>query len=153
LSNLSNEQLEALGLHDERHGEDYCSNPQLSVILPFIEAFGAAEGLTPDDFEFVSYDNYTSEDCPLNPAYTSSPTIEKKPVLDDEGKPTYDDNGEQVFEEVTRPAANLDDATPLWTYYVAETEMSESSAGDYSFTPGAYQEQSNGGLGMPEPYV
>ncbi|MCR2036205.1 hypothetical protein NSA09_11880, partial [Adlercreutzia mucosicola] len=143
LTNLSSDQLKSLGIVNGR--ADFCSNPDLSLVLPFVEGFGAAGMLDNNKFKYVPYDQTTSASCPLNLGYTSKAKSRDVPImverLDDEGNVVLDANGnpimdplhedpndpsspiiyETIYDEL---ATNIDTATPLWTYHIENQDAS-----------------------------
>lgn len=52
LNNLSKAQLKYLGVGGSP-SVDYCTNPQISMLLPFIEGFGAAAGMDVNSFQYI----------------------------------------------------------------------------------------------------
>lgn len=109
LTNLSKEQMDTLGIYGRN--PDSCSNPDLSILLPFIEGFGAAGTMTPSDFAYVPYGDTLSSSHPLNENYTSTAVVEKVETT----LPT----GQVITQnKVVEYAQNLDDTKPMWTYHV-----------------------------------
>ncbi|MDE8703704.1 hypothetical protein PZH32_12165, partial [Adlercreutzia equolifaciens] len=52
LNNLNKAQLKYLGVGGSP-SVDYCANPQISMLLPFIEGFGAAAGMDVNSFQYI----------------------------------------------------------------------------------------------------
>ncbi len=144
LTNLSAEQLAALGVTGAAK-VDYCSNPQISMLLPFIEGYGAATALSDADFRYVPASEAAKPTHPLNMAYKSVAVTRDEPILDKDGNPVYildgdgnkiqktDEDGNPVFDEdgnpvwlvemdtvVVTPAQNLNAVKPMWTYRVVD---------------------------------
>ena len=122
LTNLSTDQLKTLGIVGQQG--DFCSNPDLSMVLPFIEGFGAASTMSPSSFQYVPYDQSQKSDCPLNLNYKSVAKYHEVPLLDGDGNPLVNpDTGEPFMEIVyDEYAQNLDGATPLWTWHVEKLD-------------------------------
>ena len=137
LTNLSTDQLKTLGIINGR--ADFCSNPDLSIVLPFVEGFGSAAMLDDTRFKYVPYEQSLNANCPLNLGYTSEAVSHDIPImtekLDENGDIVYDANGDPVMvelrEDMNDPdspvvyetiydslASNIDTVTPLWTYHV-----------------------------------
>lgn len=96
LTNLSNEQLAELGINAEA---DSCTNPDISAMLPFISALVPTK-----DFTYVPGNEVVGNpNNMLNDDYVSAAQ--------------KDENG-----DIIEYAHNLDDATPLWTYYLQNSD-------------------------------
>lgn len=116
LHNLSNEQWAALGGADI-YTEDYCTNPNISSILPFIEGFGPAAAMTDKNFAYVPWDD--PKRVYMDAGYVTEPTYTEIPEYDDQGNPVYelaydekgdpilDENGNQEFVYITDESGNL----------------------------------------------
>ena len=99
LTNLSSDQLKYLGIKDGT--TDFCTNPQISEILPFIEGFGAATAMSEDNFKYVDYLSSADPSCPLSLDYKDTAVVEEVPVFDEDGNPVYvletDESGNPII--------------------------------------------------------
>ena len=102
LSNLSNDQMEALGYLG--YEQDNCSNPQISQVMPAIDGYGPANMMLPGDLQYVSYEDLQADKELAKPkyGYFDWSYESKKP------------------EGSSRPAPNIDAEKPIWTYYIAD---------------------------------
>ena len=133
LTNLSTDQLKALGIVNGR--ADFCSNPDLSLVLPFVEGFGAASMMTPSSFKYVPYDVSQNSNCPLSLQYETEAkwhsedilvewpdengNLQLVPLREDMSDPTSPKITETVYDEL---AQNIDSETPLWTYHIEDQD-------------------------------
>ena len=113
LSNLSDQQMAALNYVGE---QDYCANPQISQILPYVEGFGAAQDMNDKKLKYVAYDDlFTTKESPdpNNPGQNITETVYKK---------EYEHfNWDYVStRKGNKPHSNIDNSQVLWTYYVAD---------------------------------
>ncbi len=118
LTNLSEEQMTANGYAG--YEEDVCTNPQISTMLTYIEGLGAAKSLRNTvaagdlehrPFQYVDYDTLTNSIASGSDEYSYfdwgfTTTTSINPIT---GR--------------TIPAANINNKTPLWTYYVADSDL------------------------------
>ena len=129
LSNLSAEQMEKLQY--EGYEEDMCTNPQISQVLPVVEGLGAANFLNDDTLKYVSYDTLQDDFAEYN-RYLSA-----RQTWIDNGRPAgqepklenyntkyayFDWSYISTRDEGDRYAKNIDNAQPIWTYYVANMD-------------------------------
>lgn len=103
LSNLSDAQMKALNYTG--YEQDSCANPQISQILPFVEGFGNASDLTDKTFQYVPYEEIQADRAAVVSKYDY-----------------FDWDYVAPKRGLTYP--NINNKTPLWTYYV--TEMDET---------------------------
>ncbi len=115
---------------------DFCSNPDLSIVLPFIEGFGAASTMSGKSFQYVPYAESIKTDAngkatsPLNINYRSDAVTHTEPILDDNGDPIKDENNNPYVEIIyDKYAENLDGKTPLWTWHVEKFDDNFASQG------------------------
>ena len=99
LSNLSADQMAALGF--EGYEPDNCGDPQISQILPFVEGYAEAE-LAGRPLTYVSYEDLQKDAASARPQFA------------------YFDWDYTSQASGSLNATNINDKTPIWTYYLAD---------------------------------
>ena len=109
LTNLSDDQMAALNF--KGYDQDYCANPQISEVLPYVEGFGSAVDMNDAKLHYVDYDDlFMPEDLENG--------IGSHSVYKSQYK--YFDWNYKSVKVGNKPHSNIDAEQPLWTYYVAD---------------------------------
>ncbi len=118
LTNLDQAMLNTLNLTNIE--PDTCTNPDMSILFPVLEDFGAANLLSNGSLTYVPYKDVLATDAggaatsPLNLKYRSDPVL----VEVEKTVPGTDITYTTWEVDPDHPASNIDNVTPMWTYHI-----------------------------------